>query len=214
MKNNKTEIVFILDKSGSMSGLESDTIGGFNGMLKKQQKLEGEAVVTTVLFDDKYDLLHDRFDLQQIKPLTEEDYFVEGTTALLDALGKTIKKIVNVQRRTSEEEKASKVLFVVITDGFENASREYSAAQVKEMIERQKNTYGWEFIFLGANIDAVSTAKAYGIDADRAVNYHADAKGTKVNYKVINEAMCEFRDSKKISSHWKKMAEEDYNGRK
>lgn len=214
MKTNKTEIVFILDKSGSMSGLESDTIGGFNAMLIKQQLLEGEAVVTTVLFDDKYELLHDRFDLQDIRALTAKEYFVEGSTALLDAIGKTINKIVNVQRNTALTKKADKVLFVIITDGLENASQEYSAQQVKGMIQVEKEKYGWEFIFLGANIDAVATARSYGIDGDRAVNYHADAKGTTVNYESVSEAISELRSSNIISKQWKKRAEEDYNSRR
>ena len=214
MKNNRTEIIFILDRSGSMSGLESDTIGGFNAMLKKQQKLEGEAVVTTVLFDDKYELLHDRFDLQHIRPLTEDEYYVVGSTALLDAVGKTINKIVNVQRHTSHANRADKVLFVIITDGLENASREFSANQVKKMIELEKESYGWEFIFLGANIDAVETARSYGIDSDRAVNYHADAVGTMANYASVSEAIGELRSSNKISRQWKKKAEADYKKRK
>ncbi len=214
MKTNRTEIVFILDKSGSMSGLESDTIGGFNALLAKQQKLEGEAVITTVLFDDKYELLHDRFDLKQIKPMTEKEYFVEGSTALLDAVGRTIKKIVNVQRHASDSTKADKVMFVIITDGFENSSREYSINQVKKMIELEKEKYGWEFIFLGANIDAVATARSYGISAERAVNYHADSEGTTVNYEAVGEAIVEMRMSNKISGDWRKKADKDYSKRR
>jgi len=213
MKNSKTEIVFILDRSGSMSGLESDTIGGFNAMLKKQQKLEGEAVVTTVLFDDKYELLHDRFNLQDVRELTYKEYYVKGSTALLDAVGISINKIVDVQRNTADAKKAGKVLFVIITDGLENSSREYTAAQVKQMIEVEKEKYGWEFIFLGANIDAIATARSYGIDADRAVNYHADSKGTTVNYESVGEAISELRTSSKISKQWKKKSEADYMSR-
>ena len=168
MKKGLTELVFIIDRSGSMGGLESDTIGGFNAMLKEQQAVEGEAVVTTVLFDDQYELLHDRIDIKAIAPLTSKDYTVRGYTALLDAVGKTINKIRQVQRHTAEEYRAEKVMFVIITDGYENASREYSAKQVKERIEHQKQKYGWEFVFLGANIDAVETAQHYGIDAQNA----------------------------------------------
>ena len=163
-----TELVFILDKSGSMSGLESDTIGGYNAMLIKQQKEPGEAIVTTVLFDDNYELLHDRINIKGIRPITEKEYYVGGSTALLDAIGKTIQKISNVQQHTSEEQRADKVVLVITTDGMENASREYTAALIKKMVERQKEKYGWEVIFLGANIDAISAAERVGISADRA----------------------------------------------
>ncbi|MDA8226514.1 MAG: VWA domain-containing protein, partial [Desulfitobacterium hafniense] len=158
MKTNITELVFILDKSGSMSGLESDTIGGFNAMVSKQQKEPGEAIVTTVLFDDNYELLHDRISIKGIRPITEKEYYVGGCTALLDAIGKTIQKISNVQKQTSEDQRADKVVLVITTDGMENASREYTADSIKKMIERQKEKYDWEFIFLGANIDAIATA--------------------------------------------------------
>lgn len=181
MKTNKTELVFILDKSGSMAGLESDTIGGYNAMLKKQQEDPGEAIVTTVLFDDQYELLHDRISIKGIRPITEKEYFVGGCTALLDAIGKTIHKIGNVQRHTDEDQRADKVLFVITTDGMENASREYTYEKIKKMIEGQKAKYDWEFIFLGANIDAVSTAARFGISADRAANYNADGEGTRLN---------------------------------
>ena len=158
MKKSLTELVFILDKSGSMSGLESDTIGGYNAMLKKQQEEPGEAIVTTVLFDDEYELLHDRISIKGIQPITEQEYFVVGTTALLDAIGITIHKIDNAQQHTSPEHRADKVLFVITTDGMENASREYNYDKIKHLIEQQKHTHGWEFIFLGANIDAIATA--------------------------------------------------------
>ena len=164
MKKNVTEVVFILDKSGSMAGLEADTIGGYNSMLNKQQKAEGEAFVTTVLFDHGYEILHDRINVRGISPITEKDYEVGGTTALLDAIGFTIQKIVNVQKHTSEEERADKVLFVITTDSMENASREFSQNKIKKMIEHQKEKYGWDFMFLGANIDAISTAAQFGID--------------------------------------------------
>jgi uncharacterized protein YegL len=213
MKTDLTELVFILDRSGSMSGLESDTIGGYNAMLKKQQQEPGEATVTTVLFDDEYQLLHDRINIKGISPITEKEYFVRGTTALLDAIGKTIHKIHNAQQHTSPEHRADKVLFVIITDGMENASREYSYAQIKQLVERQKETYGWEFIFLGANIDAIATAATFGISADRAANYHADSQGTQLNYEAVGCAVSEFRTSRQISDRWKARIDEDFKKR-
>lgn len=198
-KSALTELVFILDKSGSMTGLEKDTIGGFNSMLAKQKKAGGECRVTTVLFDDTYELLHDRIDLQAVRPMMERDYETGGSTALLDAVGRTIHKIGTAQRRTTEEYRADHVLFVIITDGEENASREYSAQKIKDMIERQKTKYGWEFVFLGANIDAVETAERYGISADRAADYVADKVGTKLNFCVMSDAVLEFRRSGKFS---------------
>jgi len=214
MKKDLTELIFILDRSGSMGGLESDTIGGYNAMLKKQMEAEGSAYITTVLFDDEYELLHDRINLKGVKPITEKEYFVRGTTALLDAVGKSIQKIVNVQRNTSDDEKAEKVLFVITTDGLENASREYSYNKVRAMIEKQKSRYGWEFIFLGANIDAVSEAEKFGIDSSRAAQFHNDKDGIELNYKVVSEAICELRSSKMISRDWKKEIDVDYKKRK
>ncbi|MGJ7923046.1 vWA domain-containing protein [Neobacillus sp. LXY-4] len=213
MTKMKTELVFILDKSGSMSGLEADTIGGYNSMLKKQQKAEGEAIVTTVLFNHAYELLHDRINVKGISPINEADYEVGGTTALLDAIGLTIQKIVNVQKRTSEAERADKVLFVITTDGLENASREYSADKIKKMVKHQKEKYGWEFMFLGANIDAISTAQQFGIDEDFAVDYRADEIGTQLNYEAVNEVVMKFRSGKKIDRSWKEGIERDYNQR-
>lgn len=213
MKKNLTEIVFILDKSGSMAGLEADTIGGYNSMLKKHQKAEGEAIVTTVLFNHQYELLHDRINIRGIAPMTEKDYEVGGTTALLDAIGSTIQKIVNVQKRTSVEERAEKVLFVITTDGMENASCEYTAEKIKRMIQHQKEKFGWQFIFLGANIDAVSTAARFGIDEDFAVDYHADQVGTQVSYEAINEAVLNLRGGKKMDRSWKHGVERDFNQR-
>ena len=189
MKKGLTELVFILDRSGSMSGLESDTIGGYNAMLEKQKEEAGEAVITTVLFDDKYELIHDRINLRGIEPITEKEYYVRGNTALLDAIGKTINKIGNVQKRTAEDERAEQVMVVITTDGMENASREFGYEKIRSMIERQKSKYGWEFIFLGANIDAVGTAERFGIDKDRAANFNADSEGTLLNYEVISEAV-------------------------
>jgi len=213
MKKNLTELVFILDKSGSMAGLEADTIGGFNAMLKKQQKAEGEALVTTALFNHNYELLHDRINVKGISPITENDYEVGGTTALLDAIGSTIQKIINVQKRTSEDERADKVLFVITTDGMENASQEYSADKIKKMVQYQKEKFGWEFMFLGANIDAISTAARFGIDEDFAVDYRADEIGTQLNYEVLSEAVSNLRSGKKIDRSWKKGIERDYNQR-
>ena len=213
MKKNLFELVFILDRSGSMSGLENDTIGGFNAMLEKQKREPGEAVVTTVLFDDKYELLHDRINLRGIAAMTDRDYFVRGSTALLDAVGKTINKIGNVLNRTDESERAEHVMVVITTDGLENASQEFSVDKVRQMIEHQKTKYGWEFIFLGANIDAVATAEQFGISKDRAANYHADSQGTALNYAVIGEAMSCLRASAPIPKNWKDRIEEDFKQR-
>ena len=192
MKKNLTELVFILDKSGSMAGLEKDTIGGFNSMLAKQKAVDGECRITTVLFDNRYQLLHDRIDIRAVSPMTKQEYQVGGSTALLDAMGRTIRKLVGVQKSTAEDYRAEKVLFVIITDGEENASREYSAPKVKAMIEEEKK-YGWEFIFLGANIDAVKTAGRFGIAPDRAVDYVPDSAGTELNFQAMSETVACFR---------------------
>ncbi|WP_191273231.1 vWA domain-containing protein [Neobacillus kokaensis] len=213
MISMKTELVFILDKSGSMAGLESDTIGGYNAMLEKQKKAEGEAVVTTVLFDHGYELLHDRINVRGISSITEEDYQVGGTTALLDAIGFTIQKIINVQKKTSTEERAEKVLFVITTDGMENASREFTQMKIKKMVQFQKEKFGWEFLFLGANIDAISTAAQFGIEEDFAVDYHADEIGTQLNYEAVSEAVTNLRSGNRIDSSWKKGIERDFNRR-
>lgn len=193
MKKNLTELVFILDKSGSMAGLENDTIGGFNSMLRKQKALDGECRITTVLFDNCYQLLHDRIDIRAVSPMTEEEYQVGGSTALLDAIGRTVHKLVSVQKNTAEEYRAENVMFVIITDGEENASREYSPQKVKAMIEHEKEKYGWEFVFLGANIDAVETAGRFGIAPDRAVDYVPDGAGTELNFQMMSEAVATFR---------------------
>lgn len=213
MKKGLTELVFILDRSGSMSGLESDTIGGYNAMLEKQKKELGEAVITTALFDDKYELLHDRINLKGIEPITDKEYFVRGSTALLDAVGRTINKIGNVQKHTAKDEQAEHVMFVIITDGLENASREFSCEKVRQMIEHQKSKYGWEFIFLGANIDAISTAERFGISKDRVANYNADSEGTLLNYEVISETVSCMRDSRPITEDWKDRIEDDFKKR-
>ena len=214
MKTNRTELAFILDRSGSMCGLEADTIGGYNAMLEKQKKEAGEAIVTTVLFDDQYELLHDRIDLRGIAPITDREYYVRGSTALLDAIGKTIQKIANIQKRTAPEFRADRVLFVITTDGHENASREYSYSNVTALLERQKKQYDWEFLFLGANIDAIATAQRFGIEADRAVDYHADGEGTQLNYQVLSETVSCVRAGAPIKENWKQRIEENFRSRK
>ncbi|QBP41951.1 vWA domain-containing protein [Paenisporosarcina antarctica] len=214
MNAKSTELVFILDKSGSMAGLESDTIGGFNALITKQKKEQGDARVTTILFNDGYELLHDRISIKGIAPITEKEYEVGGMTALLDAIGSTIQKIGNAQKRTSEEERAGKVMFVITTDGYENASCEYNYKKIRSMIAHQKKNYKWEFVFLGANIDAVATAEKFGIDEEFAVKYHADTEGTQLNYQVLNEAVSSFRTGKKLDRSWKIDIEADYEQRK
>ena len=187
MKKGLTEIVFILDRSGSMGGLEADTIGGYNSMLKKQQKEEGEAYISTVLFDDKCEVLHDRKPLAEVKPITDKEYFVRGCTALLDAVGGAIHHIGNVHKYAREEDVPEKTLFIITTDGMENASRQYSYDKVKKMVERQKERYHWEFVFLGANIDAVEVAGRFGVDRHHAVRYECDEAGTALNFKVMSQ---------------------------
>ena len=213
MKNNITELVFILDRSGSMCGLENDTIGGFNSMIEKQKKAEGEALISTVLFDNTSEVIHDRVSVQNIKPMTDEDYTVRGCTALLDAIGGAIHHIGNVHKYARAEDVPEHTMFVITTDGMENASRKYDSEKVKKMIERQKEKYGWEFLFLGANIDAVETARHFGISEDRAVNYHSDSEGTQLNYEVVSEAICAVRCSAPLSADWKKRIDEDYEKR-
>ncbi len=213
MRKNLTEIVFILDRSGSMSGLEADTIGGFNAMIEKQKRTDGEALISTILFDDSSEVLHDRVDVRNIPPLTEKDYCVRGCTALCDALGGAIHHIGNVHKYARAEDVPEHTLFVITTDGMENASRRYSSDRVKQMIERQKAKYGWEFLFLGANIDAVETARNFGISEDRAVNYHSDSKGTQLNYKVLDEAITRVRTVGFIDRSWKEKIDQDYKER-
>jgi len=193
MKKGLTEVVFILDRSGSMSGLESDTIGGFNSMIRKQRNEEGEAYVSTILFDDTVEVLHDRVDVKKVERITEKEYFVRGCTALLDAVGGAIHHIANVHKYAREEDRPEKTLFIITTDGMENASRNYDYAKVKRMIEREKEKYGWEFLFLGANIDAVEVAGRFGIDKRRAINYECDARGTALNYEVLSDVVSAVR---------------------
>ena len=212
--NNITELVFILDRSGSMGGLESDTIGGFNSMLKDQKKQEGKAFVTTVLFDHEIETLHDRVPLKKVKPLTDKDDTVRGCTALLDAIGDTIKHITSIHKYARKEDVPANTMFVITTDGMENASRRYNSREIKRMIEKEKKKYGWEFIFIGANIDAIETAKSYGIGEDRAVNYHADSKGTNVVYEAVNVAVGNMRRCAPLQPSWCKKINDDYNGRK
>lgn len=214
MGNNIMELVFILDRSGSMGGLESDTIGGFNAMIEKQKKQSGEVYVSTVLFDNVSEVLHDRVKLGEVKPMTDSEYTVRGCTALLDAVGGAIHHIGNIHKYARPEDVPEHTLFVITTDGMENASRMYSADKVRSMIERQKKKYGWEFIFLGANIDAVQTARTFGIDESRAVNYHADKKGTRKIYEGVSEAVCAFRASKTLSNEWREEIDEDFEARK
>ena len=214
MKKNLTEIVFILDRSGSMAGLEKDTIGGFNAMIEKQRKEAGEALVSTVLFDHETEVIHDRVDIRRIEPITRKEYYVRGSTALLDAVGGAIHHIGNVHKYAREEDRPEKTLFVITTDGMENASHKYSYARLKAMIERQKEKHGWEFLFLGANIDAAREAARFGIGADRAANYHADSKGTNVIYETVSEAITQVRCcAAPLSADWKQRVDEDYKRR-
>jgi len=208
-----TELVFILDRSGSMSGLEGDTIGGFNSMIEKQKKEEGEAVVSTVLFDNESVVIHDRLPLSKVPHMTEEEYFTRGCTALLDAVGGAIYHIGNVHKYARKEDVPEKTLFIITTDGYENASKRYDYNKVRKMIERQKEEYGWEFLFLGANIDAATEAKRFGIGADRAVNYKCDEVGTALNYEVISEVVCSVRACRPLSADWKKRIDADVKKR-
>ena len=209
MRENLTEVVFILDRSGSMSGLESDTIGGFNAMIEKQRKGDGEVLVSTVLFSDRSEVLHDRADVKDVRPLTEAEYSVGGSTALLDAIGGAIHHIGNVHRYARPEDVPERTLFVITTDGQENASRRYGIEKVRQMIELEKSQYGWEFLFLGANIDAIETAERFGIGRDRAANYYSDSEGTQLNYDVMSEAISTVRLRRPLSANWKRRIDED-----
>ena len=212
MRKGLTEVVFILDRSGSMSGLEADTIGGFNSMIEKQRKEEGEAYISTVLFDDQSEVLYDRVPVGKVEPMNENQYYVRGCTALLDALGGAIHHIANVHRYAREEDRPEKTLFIITTDGMENASRRYSSDKVKKMIEHEKSKYGWEFLFIGANIDAVETAARFGIGRDRAVNYNADKEGTRIVYSSVAKAVYNMRGNKAIEN-WSEDIEEDFRRR-
>ena len=215
MKKNLTELVFILDRSGSMAGLEGDTIGGFNAMMEKQKREPGETLVSTVLFDQDTQVIHDRVPLEKLGPLTEEEYYVRGSTALLDAVGGAIRHIGNVHKYAREEDVPEKTLFVITTDGMENASRHYDYDRVKNMIRRQQERYGWEFLFLGANIDAAREAGRFGIRPECAADYHADSRGTRVIYESLSQAVCQVRTcAAPLQADWKKEIDRDYKGRK
>ena len=214
MKKGLTEIVFILDRSGSMSGLEADTIGGFNSLIKKQSKEPGEAIVSTVLFDDTCEVIHDRVPMDKVEKMTEDTYFVRGCTALLDAVGGAIHHIGNIHKYARDEDRPEKTLFIITTDGMENASRSYTHSKVKKMVERQKERYGWEFLFLGANMDAIEAAEHIGIHADRAVTYQCDEEGTALNYEVLGAAIHHVRScSEPLMSCWKRRIDEDIKRR-
>ncbi|MCR4647442.1 MAG: VWA domain-containing protein [Lachnospiraceae bacterium] len=220
MRENLTELVFILDRSGSMSGLEADTIGGFNSLVNKQKKEEGEAIVSTVLFDDESEVIHDRVDINKVEKLTDKDYYVRGCTALLDAVGGAINHIGNVHKYAREEDRPAKTLFIITTDGMENASRRYNLKEVKKLIKRQQEKYKWEFIFLGANIDAIEVAESIGIKASHAANYHCDTRGTELNFFALGEAVSRVRRAKAMETgcalddaDWKKEIEEDFESR-
>ena len=208
-----TELVFILDRSGSMSGLEKDTIGGFNSMIEKQKREDGQALVSTVLFDNESVVIHDRLPLDRVPPLTEREYYTRGCTALLDAVGGAIHHIGNIHKYARKEDVPEKTLFIITTDGYENASRHYDYEKVRHMIQHEKEKYGWEFLFLGANIDAAAEAKRFGISEDRAVTYKCDAAGTALNYDVISEAVCHVRASRPLDAGWKARIDADVKKR-
>ena len=214
MKENLTELVFILDRSGSMSGLERDTIGGFNSLMEKQKNEPGEANITTVLFDSRYELLHDRINLKDVQPITSSEYYVRGMTALLDAIGRTIKKVKKAQKNLAKEERAEKVMFIITTDGLENASWKYRRSKVKAMIEEQQEKFGWEFIFIGANIDSIKTASRFGISPDHAVNYSHDSYGVEAKYRAMDKAVHSVRKSQHLGANWKEELERGTGKRK
>ncbi len=213
MKKNLTEMVFILDRSGSMAGLEADTIGGFNGMIERQKRAAGEALVSTVLFSNESTVIHDRVELAKVGPMTDRQYSVGGCTALIDAIGGAIHHIGNVHKYAREEDRPEHTVFVITTDGMENASRRYTSDAVKAMVRRQKEQYGWEFLFLGANIDAVETAAHFGIAEDRAVTFHNDSRGQALNYAEVSAAVCRVRANAPLGRGWKKKIEEDFRTR-
>ena len=214
MKNNVTELVMILDRSGSMSGLENDTIGGYNSMLEKQKDAEGEVLVTTILFDHETDVIHDRVPIKDVNPITEKEYYVRGCTALLDAVGGAADHIKTIHKYARKEDRPDKTIFVITTDGMENASKRYDYDTVKRLIEQQKEACGWEFLFLGANIDAVDVAGRMGIDPDRAANFHSDEKGTALNYDVVGDTIGLFARESTIDPEWKARIDDDFKHRK
>lgn len=213
MKKDLVEMVFILDRSGSMQGLEKQTLDGFNELIGEQKTVPGEAVVSTVLFNHTFDVLHNRLDIREVCPLSLNDYQVSGTTALLDAIGRAIDKIAKVHRYLPRSERPEKTVFVITTDGMENSSSDYSYSSIKRRIAHQKAHYDWEFIFLGANMDAIQTARRFGIEADRAARYHSDQEGTRLNYRVIDETVRELRVNKSIRKDWKNRIEDDFKDR-
>ncbi len=213
MKNDITELVFILDRSGSMAGLESDTVGGFNALIGKQKQQDGACFVSTVLFDHESLVLHDRVKLEEVPPMTDRDYTVRGCTALLDAIGDAVHHIENIHKYARPEDVPEHTLFVITTDGMENASHRYHAEQIKQLIGRKKEADGWEFLFLGANIDAVAAAGKIGIAEDRAVRYHSDSVGTQVNYAAMSDAVTCVRAHRKLTGGWKKRVEADFAAR-
>ena len=213
MKNNLTELVFIIDRSGSMSGLEADTVGGFNSMIEKQSAARGECYVSTVLFDSASEVLHDRVRLCDVPKMTDKDYLPHGCTALLDAIGGAVRHIGNIHKYARPEDVPEHTMFVITTDGYENASHRYTSEQIRQMIKRQKEKYGWEFFFIGANIDAVEAARSCGIDSDRAVNYNADSEGTRVVYESVTRAVSNVRASAPIGADWSRDINADYQNR-
>ena len=213
MKKNCTELVFILDRSGSMAGLEADTIGGFNAMIEKQKKEEGECHVSTILFSNDSQVVHDRLPLAKVPPMTDREYSVGGCTALLDAIGGAVKHVANIHKYARPEDVPAHTLFVITTDGLENASHRYGSAEVKRLIERKKEE-GWEFLFLGANIDAVETAGKLGIARDRAANYHADRQGTRLNFIAVSDAVGAVRMNRSLDGSWKEDIDADFESRK
>lgn len=213
MKQGLTEVVFILDMSGSMESLTQDTIGGFNSLIKKQKEEPGEAVISTVLFNETSTVLYDRVPLDKIEPMTNKQYVADGGTALLDAIGGAIHHIGNVQKYARDEDRPEKTLFVITTDGMENSSRTYSLKKVKEMVERQKSRFNWEFIFIGSNIDAINVAGQFGIDSSRAVNCMNDGIGANIEFITVSETICGFRRNKKIDDSWKDKIEKDMQKR-
>ena len=213
MNNNLTEIVFILDRSGSMAGLEADTIGGFNAMVEKQKKEPGEALLSAVLFDNESQVIYDRADIRKVEPMTDRQYQVRGCTALLDAIGGAVHHIANVHKYAREEDRPGKTVFVITTDGMENASRRYTYAQVQKMVKHEQEKYGWEFLFLGANMDAISAARSFGIREDRAVRYECDGAGTALNFAVVSKTIGKLRKGAPIQANWSSEIQEDYETR-